>query len=351
MNAAASFPSARVLTIVLNYRTAEMTLRAVAAARKAMQGIDGAIIVVDNDSQDGSFEQMSAHVTAEGWADVTVLAAGRNGGFGAGNNFGILAGLSDPETAPDFIYVLNSDAFPEPDAIQSLLDHMLAHPQTGFAGSLIYGEDGVEHTTTFRFPSLAGELEGAIRFGPVSRLFRNHQVPMPPPKHSQPVDWVAGASLMMRVPMLRDIGLFDEAYFLYFEETDLCLRGQRAGYSIDFVRESRVMHIGSVSTGMGDWARTPRYWFQSRWYYHVKNHGRLHALCASVLHLIGGGFHRLRCVLRGRRSVDSPMFLRDLIRHDAAALFRPLSAPQIPQLPDVPQGATPPVPEPARRYR
>ena len=90
---------ARLLTVILNWRTPDMTLRAVEAALIALQGIDGALVVVDNDSGDGSFETLSAAVTAKGWdrgpQQVRVLQSGRNGGFGAGNNFGIRAGLPD----------------------------------------------------------------------------------------------------------------------------------------------------------------------------------------------------------------------------------------------------------------
>jgi GT2 family glycosyltransferase len=324
-----------VLCVLLNYRTAAMTLRAADSARSALEGLSGHIVIVDNDSQDGSFEQMQQHVADAEWSGVTVIQSGHNGGFGAGNNFGIRAGLALPifaQTPPEFIYILNSDAFPETEAIHALISHMTAHPDVGFAGSLIYGEDGLRHLTTFRFPSLASEFEGAVRLGPVSRALANTRVPMDMPDNlteARDVDWLAGASLMMRRSMLDQIGVFDERYFLYFEETDLSLRGQRAGYRIAYVPTSRVMHIGSVSTGMGKWQRTPRYWFRSRWYYFVKNHGRIAALGATLVHLMGGIIHRLRSILQNKPSADPHRFLFDLASHDAIAALRPTPAPQI----------------------
>lgn len=324
--------SPRLLTIILNYRTAEMTKRSLAAASLAMQGIDGDIIVVDNDSQDGSFEVLTQHVAQADLPNVSVIASPKNGGFGAGNNHGIQAGMR-AEGGYEFVYVLNSDAFPEPGAIQELMDHMIANPKSGFAGSLITGEDGAIHHTTFRYPSLLSEFEGAIRFGPVSRLLATKRVAQDVPETSQTVEWIAGASLMMRSEMLRKIGLFDESFFLYFEETELCRRGQLAGYTTDFVKESRVVHIGSVSTGMKKWDRTPQYWFQSRWYYLVTNHGRLHAVLATFLHVLGGAFHRLRQRLRGQHPADPPYFLRDLLRHDVKAALAPGKPRKIPALP------------------
>lgn len=316
--------SARVLVIILNWRTADMTLRAAEAALVAMAGVEGAITIVDNDSGDGSFEMLAREVAVRGWDRVRVLQSGRNGGFGAGNNFGIRAGL--PEGRPDLVYILNSDAFPGPGAIRALRDHLAAHPQAGFAGSLLHGSEGEPILSTFRFPSVAAEFESAIRLGLVTRLLRRHVVPVPVPAHSRPVDWLAGASLMMRMDVLDEIGLFDETFFLYFEETDLCLRLARAGYEVHFVREARVMHIGSVSTGMDDWERVPDYWFDSRWHYFAKNHGRAGAVAATVAHVAGGVLHRLRAFVTGRAAGDPPRFLRTLVAHDLRRMLKPAGA-------------------------
>lgn len=313
---------ARILTIILNFRTPEMTLRAIEAALREMEGIDGEVLVVDNDSGDGSFEALQAAVGARGWS-VRVLQSGRNGGFGAGNNFGMRAGLSDG-SRPDYYYILNSDAFPDAGSIRALLDHLEATPEAGFAGSYIHGPEGGAHVTAFRFPSVRGEFEGAARFGPVTRLLRDHVVPLEVPRATQAVDWLAGASLMMRAGVLEDIGLFDEAFFLYYEETDLCRRAKKAGWETHYVRSSEVTHIGSVSTGMKEWARVPEYWFDSRWYYFCKNHGRCYAAMATLAHGAGGVIHRLRMLVQRKERGDPPGFLRHLLRHDAGAL---LSAP------------------------
>jgi len=298
--------------VILNWRTAEMTVKAVEAAIVAMEEIEGAITVVDNDSQDGSFEAMSAAMA--GWPRVRVLQSGRNGGYGAGNNHGIRAGLPGGER-PDYVYILNSDAFPAPDAIRVLVAYLDAQPQVGFAGSHIHGPDGEPHTTAFRFPSIASEFEGAAQTGPVSRLLRRHIVAPPLPTQTGRVDWVAGASVLMRQSMLDQIGLFDEVFFLYFEETDLFLRAARAGWQAVYVVESRVMHIGSVSTGMKQWRRVPSYWFASRRHYFEKNHGRIYALGALGAHVAGLGLYGLRVVLQRKKPHTPPYFFRDLVKH------------------------------------
>lgn len=309
----------RVLTVILNYETPEMTLEAVAAALIAMEGIDGAINLVDNASRDGSFETLRQALAQRGWAReqggrVQLLQSGVNGGFGAGNNFGIRAGLPDG-SRPDYVYILNSDAFPAPDAIFRLIAALEADPRAGFAGSYIHGPSGEPHMTAFRFPSIASEFEGAARLGLVSRVLGRHAVWRALPEGTEPVDWLAGASLLMRQDVLDDIGLFDEAYFLYFEETDLCLRAHRAGYRVLYVRGSAVTHIGGVSTGMKRWERVPEYWFDSRLTYFTRNHGRAYAALATLAHVAGGALWRVRRMVQRKPRVEPRHFLRDMLRH------------------------------------
>lgn len=315
-----------VLTVILNWRTPDMTLESVKAAVMAMEGVDGAITVVDNASGDGSDDKIRAGITAAGWSRVRVIQAGRNGGFGAGNNVGIRARLPDGRR-PDYVYILNSDAFPAPDAIRILRDHLDQHPACGMAGGHVHGLDGADHQTLFRFPSILSELEGSARFGPISRLLRRSIVPLPiPTAPIIKVDWSAGCSLMMRQDMLDQIGLFDEGFFLYFEETDLCHRAAKAGWNTDYVLASSVAHIGSETTGMQRWTRTPTYWFDSRKRYFTKHHGRLGFALATLAHCIGGSIHRLRVALTKKTLGDPPHFLKDLIRHSLSAKMQPPAA-------------------------
>ncbi|MCV2867814.1 glycosyltransferase family 2 protein [Defluviimonas sp. WL0002] len=309
---------ASVLVIIVNWRTAEMTLAAAEAALAAMEGIPGAITIVDNDSGDGSEDILRAGIARRGWNRVRVIQSGRNGGYGAGNNVGIRAGLPDG-SKPDYVHVLNPDAFPAPGAIRALVAHMERHPEAGVAGSYVHGPDGVPHASAFRFFSIGSEFEDAAKTGPISRLLANRIVPLPTPTEATRVDWVTGASMMLRQSVLDRIGLFDEAYFLYFEETDLCLRFARAGYATDHVRRSEVTHIGSVSTGMKSLARVPAYWFDSRWRYFAKNHGRAYAFAATGARVAGGLLLGLRRLVGRCAQQNPPYFLRDLLAHGMKA--------------------------------
>ena len=308
-----------VLCILLNFRTPDMTLRAAEAALADLHGVGGELVIVDNASGDGSFETISREVAARGWGEgglVRVIASPVNGGFGAGNNIGLAMARSDGRK-PDYYYILNSDAFPDAGCTAALMAHLEAHPRAGIACSHIRGEDNVVHTTAFRFPTIAGEFAGAARLGVIDRLLPDAPVPLPQPTQTQQVDWSAGASMMLRATMLEKTGTFDETFFLYFEETDLCLRALRAGWSCWYVPDSRVVHIGSVSTGMKTKRRMPSYWYDSRRHYFIKNHGRAYAATALLAHVAGGVLHRLRTGLVGRKPQDPAWFLRDMLTHAA----------------------------------
>ena len=305
----------RILTIILNYKTPEMTLKSAAAAVREMRSLGGEVVIVDNASADGSVDRLRTAIAANGWSDtVRLVESPVNGGYGAGNNLGMRQGMSDG-SAPDFYYLLNSDAWPDPGAVAALLQVMQNEPCAGMAGSHIRGEDGVAHTTLFRFPTIAGEFEGAARLGVITRLFRHAVIPMDIPDETTPVDWTAGASLMVRRTMLDEIGPFDETFFLYYEETELCHRAQQAGWQVFYVPESRVEHVGSASTGLKAWDRTPPYWFAARRHYFRKVHGRAYAAAATSARVAGGLLWRLRRLVSPRPLGDPPMFLRDLIAH------------------------------------
>jgi len=312
-----------ILTIILNFRTPDLTVKAAEAALREMRDLGGEVLIVDNGSGDGSYDAICAHVAAKGWdkdGDLRVVQSPQNDGFGAGNNFGMAHGLASG-AKPDFYYLLNSDAWPDPGAVGKLLEVMQTQPKAGMAGSHIRGEDDEDHCTVFRFPSIAGEFEGAARLGVITRMLRNSVVPMDIPTETTQVDWTAGASLLIRRKMLDEVGGFDEAFFLYYEETELCHRAVQAGWQTCYVPASRVVHVGSASTGLKEWARTPRYWFDSRMYYFTKLHGRTYAATATLARIMGGLIWRLRRLVSHRPLGDPPGFLRDLTAHTLGTVF------------------------------
>lgn len=306
----------KLLAVVVNYKTPDMTLDSVESLlREIPNGCSSRVQVVDNDSQDGSFEQLRDAVRERGWKDrVEVIASGWNGGFAWGVNCGVRDAL-ESDDPPEYVYLLNSDAFPDEGAVERLVDYLDTHPDVGIAGSYIHGVDGDPHTTAFRFPSVWSEFESAIGIGVISRLLADRLVAPPLPLENTRVDWLAGASMLIRREVFVEVGGFDDGYFLYYEETDFCLRAARLGWPTAYVRESSVTHIGSVSTGYQDISRpTPTYWYASRARYFAKNHGRGTLWLANTVYVLGGLVRRLRTTLTRKQSHEPKRHMRDLLR-------------------------------------
>jgi N-acetylglucosaminyl-diphospho-decaprenol L-rhamnosyltransferase len=302
----------KLLGVVLNWRTADLTLRALETLQREARSIPHArVVVVDNDSQDGSFEKIAAVVTARGWSDIVdVVQSGRNGGFGFGNNVGIRRGMTGNDPA-ELLYLLNSDATVDEGSLARLVRYMDEHPDVGIAGSAITFEDGTPQQSCFRFPSLWSEADRATRLGVLSALLSDRLVARPlPTTTTDDVDWVAGASMMLRRSMLEQVGLFDEEFFLYYEETDLCLRAKRAGFKVAYVVEASIRHLVGGSTGVKSHERSPqrmpRYMFDSRRRYFLKNHGRGTLWAANTIYALGGATFRLRVRLQGKPDPDRP---------------------------------------------
>ncbi|OIQ30562.1 MAG: glycosyl transferase [Alphaproteobacteria bacterium MedPE-SWcel] len=329
-----------VLTIILNFRTPKMTLRSAAAALEDMSDLPGEVLIIDNGSGDGSYEKLLNAAQARGWLDagrLRIEAAPHNGGFGAGMNIGFGAKLSTG-AVPDFFYLLNSDAFPQRGCIHALRAFLLDHPKAGLVGSFVQGEDGLPHCTLFRFPTITSEFEGAAQTGVISRLLSHAVVPLPIPDAARQVNWTAGASLMIRREVIETVGGFDETFFLYFEETELCHRAAKAGWQSFYVPDSSVIHVGSASTGMKTWPRTPEFWFDSRLHYFTSTHGRAYAAAATLARLAGGAIYGLRRAISAKPRVESAHFYGDLLRHHIKHLLGRRRAAPSPAAPLAPDG-------------
>jgi N-acetylglucosaminyl-diphospho-decaprenol L-rhamnosyltransferase len=314
---------ATVLVVIVNYRTAALVVRCLQSLASQLEGrADARVVVVDNRSGDSGAALIAQAIAASGWsAWAGVHEAPLNGGFAYGNNVAVRAALAQAHP-PEFVWLLNPDTEARVGALDALLAFLRAHPQAGIAGSSLEEADGQPWPYAFRFPSLASEIEGGLRLGLVTRLLRRFAVlrRMDPEQPAQ-VDWLPGASMMVRRELFERIGLMDDDYFLYFEETDFCLRSRRAGWQCWYVPHSRVMHIAGQSTGVTTRATSPRrlpaYWFESRRRYFVKNHGRAYAMATDAVWVVSHLLWRARRALQRKPDPDPPRLLSDFVRHSA----------------------------------
>jgi hypothetical protein len=217
---------------------------------------------------------------------------------------------------PEFVHLLNPDTLVKPGAIQSLLAFLEANPSAGIAGSRLETADGGLHPNGFRFYSIPSEFENAASLRIVSRLLRRWTISVPLSGDEQQVDWVCGASMMIRKAVLESAGYFDEGYFLYYEEADFCLQAQRTGWTCWYIPRSRVEHVlSAASEVLAGSKRRPAYWFESRRRYFSKNHGDLYAFAAGFAWTLGYLINAaLRTVLR-RPARTPPNMLGDFLRY------------------------------------
>lgn len=314
--------AARTLVVIVNFRTAALVVNCLRSLARELPACPPAqVVVVDNCSGDGSAETIAAAIEAEGWSGWARLhPADVNGGFSYGNNCGIRPALAAADP-PDFFWLLNPDTEVRPGALRVLLDFLQAHPRVGIAGSSFELADGQLWPHAFRFPSIWSELASGLRLGVIGALLKHRTVLLRMGDHAERVDWLPGASMLIRREVFADVGLMDEGYFLYFEETDFCLEAARANWECWYVPQSRVMHIAGQSTGVtGQRAavqRRPKYWFESRRRYWIKNHGWLYAAATDLVWVLAHSVWQVRRVVQRKPAADPPGLLRDFLRNSA----------------------------------
>lgn len=318
----------KLLVVILNYRTPELAIDCLRSIEPQLRRIgDCHVSLVDGNSSDDSAATLQAAITANGWASwIDFRRLSVNGGFAYGNNRGIEPYLADSRT-PEFVLLLNPDTVARDGALEALIRHLENNRHVGIAGSRLEDPDGTPQRSAFRFPSIAGEIAYGGGFGRFLRLMKHWQVALPVTNETIDVDWVAGASMIVRREVFESIGLLDEQYFLYYEEVDFCLQAQRAGFLCQYVPASQVVHlVGRASgvTGPADATRRrPAYWFESRRRFYTKNYGLLYTLAADSAFAISLGLYRIRrAVLRSPDSFPARMW-RDHLRHSILPRGRP----------------------------
>jgi N-acetylglucosaminyl-diphospho-decaprenol L-rhamnosyltransferase len=326
------FPDAvpmKLLVVIVNYRTPDLAVECLESIANEIATVPGThVVVTDNASGDGSVEKVSAAIAKHHWDWATLMPLEHNGGFAYGNNRGIEPYLKN-EHPPQYVYLLNPDTIVLPDALKELVKFMDDHPEVGIAGGRVLNPDSTVRNSLFKFPGIRSEFEQAIRLGLVTKMLDRHVVAKPPPDHDAQADWVSGASMIIRREVFDSVGLLDDGYFMYFEETDFCLRAHRAGWLTWYVPAAKIIHLVGQSSGVTGAKRhvkrRPRYWFESRHRYFRKNYGALKGLSTDLLWVIGFALHNILRTLRGKPRTDPPWLLCDFVRYNLQSWCRPLS--------------------------
>lgn len=198
------------------------------------------VVVVDNGSSDGSVDGLAALVSA----DVAVLRPGENLGYARAANLGAAA------TAAPVVAVCNPDVEIEPGTAAAILARFAAEPELAAAGPVVRSPDGSVYPSARSVPpvrdAVGHGLLGLVR--PRNRFTRRYRQLDADPMRARDVDWVSGAAIWLRRAALDAVGGWDEAYFMYVEDVDLCWRLRRAGWRVTYEPGGAVVHAQGAST-------------------------------------------------------------------------------------------------------
>ena len=249
--------------IIVTWNTRELTLGCLASIEKADPFHAWRVIVVDNASSDQTPESIREKFP---WTEL--IANRENLGFGRANN------LALRQVTSKYVLCLNSDTQLSEKTVPVFLDFLDANPEVGLAGGQLIYPDGRLQNSIAPFPTLLTELTNKSL---LQALFpKNFPGKRHRPIHPFEVDSVIGAAMMVRMEAFRSVGFFDEGYFFFLEETDLCFRLKKAGWRIVFLPDARIIHFqGSSVRQVKPRARVE--YQRSIIRYFEKNHGPLAA--------------------------------------------------------------------------
>jgi GT2 family glycosyltransferase len=289
---------------IVSYNTRELLRTCLLSLRErsAENEVSMEIIVADNDSRDGSAEMVERE-----FPDVVLLRTGGNLGYGRANNLAFAA------SSGCYFFVLNSDTEVQPGALRAMRDFLDEHPEVGAVGAQLVLPNGEIQPSCATDPKLEAvfwEQTYLDKLLPRNRITGAYAMTYWNYGDRREVEQVAGACLFVRREAWQCIGGFDPAYFMYFEDTDLCMRLRRAGWPIWFLPDARIKHhLGGSS---GDWAIRARMiasYNRSRYYYFGRHEGQARARLLKYFTVTGA--------------------LLRLLAWTALALFKPGAVPQI----------------------
>jgi N-acetylglucosaminyl-diphospho-decaprenol L-rhamnosyltransferase len=225
--------------VVVNYNTGPYLEGCLRSAAEAAGDARLELVVVDNASTDGSARRAVASNPS-----VRLIENAENRGFAAAANQGIRA------TSAPFVFLLNPDAEIAAGTLGGFLKVGRERPSAGAIGPIVRDPDGQIYPSARRVPTLA-EAVGHSFLGPfVENPFsRAYTMAEWNRRTERSVDWVSASCVLLRREALDQVGLFDERFFMYVEDVDLCTRLRARGWDVLFSPELEVVHIGGVSTG------------------------------------------------------------------------------------------------------
>jgi GT2 family glycosyltransferase len=229
-----------ISVVIVSFNTRDLLRECLTNLFAQLNGITNEVFVVDNASSDHSADMVERE-----FPQVKLIRSKTNLGFAGANN------CAFQQAKGRYVVLLNSDAFPLPGALKYAMAHMETQPSVGLGGAKLIGRDGAWQPSARQFPSLLNDfliLSGLSTRYPDSRFFGRPDRTWVKQEEPASVEWVPGAFSIIRRDILTKVGFFDEQFFLYYEEVDLCRRIKQAGYLVYYWPDVVVVHQGGESS-------------------------------------------------------------------------------------------------------
>ena len=265
-----------VSIIFVNYKTKDLTINAIKSVIEKTEGIEYEIFVVDNNSQDGSIEAIEKE-----FPNINIIKNTINAGFGAANNLGI------KQAKGKYILCLNTDTLLINNAIKIMFDFMEKeeNKNVGVCGGYLVDEHMKPAHSAGHFPCLKEILFKVGLRDIFPNIYKKFSIALTAndTEFLQNIDLIIGADIFFRKSVLDEVGIFDENYFMYMEETDLCKRIKDAGYQVKFVENAKIQHLEQKSSP-NELLRKQR--CKTSEFYYYKKHSPNKIFIAKVLYAI-----------------------------------------------------------------
>jgi GT2 family glycosyltransferase len=216
--------------VIVNWNTKELLLNCIESFYRTTKGLTFEIFVVDNGSQDGSVDSVRRT-----FPEIELIQNQENLGFARANNDALR------KSTGRYALLSNTDVILKDGAIEALAEFMDRNPDVGIAGGQLLNGDGSKQNSFDNFPSLATEVINKS----LLRIFFPTRYPSKRVNYSSPIDVhsVIGACMIVRSQAIREVGLLDEDYFFFMEETDWCYRMKRRGWRVCHVPRAEIIHL------------------------------------------------------------------------------------------------------------
>lgn len=248
--------------ILVNWNTCDLTKQALTSVFKETSGIDFEVIVVDNNSEDGSMEMIKNE-----FPQVRIIENKENLGFGKANNQGLKIAKGD------YLMFLNTDVIVLDGAINKLVDYLDGHADVMMVGPMLLNRDMTfQHACRRMLPNPVNSffhLFGLTKIFKNNKFVNEYKQYAADPEVTGPTEALSGAAMMFRRRVFVEIGGFDESFFMYGEDLDFCKRVLDKNWKTVYVSEARIIHFGGQSSGKRK-VKSLINFYEAMWLYYKK---------------------------------------------------------------------------------